>query len=744
MVHFSSYLRVASIAILFASAAIYAYPPAQNYSLAHFQEQINLDGNLDEAIWQQATVIDVNVQNEPQERVASPVKTTAYLFEDGRFFYIAIDAKDPDISKIRGAIRDRDELWSDDNVGIVIDSLNDERNAFEFFVNAYGAQGDILSTDFDTWVPNSSWDAIWYSGAKIHDDGYVVEMKIPLTALNLPKTDEPITWGISIARNYPRDSFYRISNVGFDLDIKCSFCQFDKLTGLANRTEGRDVRVAPYVSAQRSDYKDPVPGPWQNGDVEYEVGADLRWRVNDETLVNATINPDFSQVEADAIQLDVNTNFSLYYAEKRPFFLDGSSYFRTNELDLFYSRTIAEPDYGLKITGKNDEHTYATLVADDNNSSVFLPGNQGSELAQLNESVVNAVGRYRYDLGQRSGVGMMLTHRQGGDYHNTVAAIDGTYGYNDSDSISYALAYADTQNSQDFASDWGVQERQTGSALNVSFARLKRDYSLRAHYEQISENFRADLGFQPKANYRELELGGGQTWYGDEQAALSEWGYDVEWKKSVDLDGEKLEEQYQGYMFAEGPLMSYLEVGMWHSDELYFDEYFQQNNGYVYLRVRPLQDVSYSLYADYGSRIDYSNAQLGRGADIENTISWDANTHLQLQVAYNFSYLDVESEQVYEANQWDLRAYYKFNTKSMLKVIWQYQDIDRNQVAYLYRQVNRRNRYFGSQVVYSYTINPQSVFYLGYSDSGYQDDRLDDLTRTNRTFFSKISYAWQL
>ena len=736
-------LLLAACCSLF-SATVVAYPPAKQFALAHLQEQVKLDGNLDEHVWENATQIAVNTQNEPLERAASPVNTTAYLFDDGQFLYLGIDAKDPNPEAIRGALRDRDELWQDDNVGIIIDSLNDERNAFEFFVNAYGAQGDILATDFDTWVEDPSWDAIWYSAAQIHSDGYVVEMKIPLTVLNLPKTNEPITWGISIARNYPRDVFYRLSNVGFDLDIKCSFCQFDKLTGLANRTEHRDVLFTPHISASRHDSKEHVPGDWQNGDVDVEVGADLRWRINDETLLNATVNPDFSQVEADAVQLDVNTNFSLYYAEKRPFFLDGSSYFRTNQQELFYSRTIAEPDYGVKVTGKQGAHTYATLVADDANPSVLLPGNQGSSLAQLQDDVTNAVARYRYDWGQRSGVGVTLTQRQGGDYHNTVAALDGTYALNASDSFNYGLSYADTDNSALFVENWDVAANQSGKAISLALERTKRDYNLRGEYQQIDEDYRADMGYQPKADFREYVLGGGQTWYGDDGARITKWQYDLEWDKSFDLDGDLLEQEFEGYLYAEGPLVSTYELGMWHSEELYYGEYFIQNNGYVQFSIRPHQDLTYVLYADYGSRIDYSNARLGEGADIENSLSWDVNQHLQLKVNYNYSELDVDEQSVYRAQQWDLRLYYKFNIRSMLKVIWQFEDIDRNQQAYLYSQVHKRNRDFGSQVVYSYKMNPQSVFYLGYSDSGYQDDSLDELQRTERTFFTKISYAWQL
>ncbi len=371
------------------------------FSLAHIKESISVDGVMDEPHWQYATKVPLKYQNEPTEKGTPLVQTDAYMYEDGKYLYVGFIAKDNDPSQIRAALRDRDTLWQDDNVALMIDTFNDERTGYEFYVNPLGAQGDMRMTDIDDWVEDPSWDAIWDSAGQITEDGYVVEMRIPFTALRFPKDQAELTWSFAVWRNYPRDVYYQMSNVGFDRDVKCSFCQFDKLTGFANMTESQNIQLTPTLTALRHDSKDTVPGDWQNGDIDTEAGLDLRWGVTQDAVINATINPDFSQVEADSLELDVNTTYSIYYAEKRPFFLDGASYFNTSQLELLYTRMIAEPDVGLKLTGKTGAHSYGFMYADDQNTSVLLPTNQGSGFANLADKTQAVAGRYQFDIGPK-------------------------------------------------------------------------------------------------------------------------------------------------------------------------------------------------------------------------------------------------------------------------------------------------------------------------------------------------------
>ncbi|MFY8328008.1 DUF5916 domain-containing protein [Pseudoalteromonas sp. ZZD1] len=728
--------------VLYFSTHVFAQK--QHFNLAHLEQSIDLDGQLLESHWQDATFIPLIYQNEPNEKGVPPVKTDAYLYEDGTFLYVAFIAYDDSPEDIRAALRDRDTLWTDDNVALMIDTFNDERTGYEFYVNPLGAQGDMRMTDTDGWSEDPSWDAIWDSAGQITDQGYVVEMRIPFTALRFPKNKADMTWSIALWRNFPRDVMYQMSNVGFDRDVKCSFCQFDKITGFNAMEPSKNIQLTPTLTALRHDIKEVVPGDWQNGDIDTEAGLDIRWGISQDAVINATINPDFSQVETDSLELDVNTTYSIYYAEKRPFFLDGASYFKSSLFELLYTRTIAEPDVGAKITGKTDAHSYAFMYADDENTSILLPTNQGSRFANLAEKSKSAVGRYQYDIGEQGTVGVTTTHREADNYHNTVLSLDGSYWFNQTDSVLYQIANSESKNSQYLVENYGLDSQQSDHAYEIEFSREKRDYKLFASYQDIGEDYRTDLGYQAQVDYKKVTLGGGQSWYLDANELVTEYSYNVDWDKTWAQDGSLLEEEYEGYVFLKGQMQSFLEIGYVHRNENYDDKFYNQNIGYVWGGFKPSKDITLNLYTEFGSKIDYSNEQIGDLFTLEPELTWDINDHWQVQLEHSFSRLNnPQGDNVFTANLTDLRIYYKFNMRSMVKLILQFEDIDRNENAYYYA-VDKINRDYGSQLVYSYKINAQTLFYLGYSDKGYQDDSLKDIERDQRTFFTKLSYAWQL
>ncbi|MBH0051761.1 carbohydrate binding family 9 domain-containing protein [Pseudoalteromonas sp. SWYJZ19] len=716
----------------------------QQVSLSRIDSNITIDGVMDEAHWQNATRIPLLYQDEPNEKGTPPVKTDAFIYEDGTNLYVAFIAEDPNPEQIRASLRDRDTLWEDDVVILVIDTFNDERSGYEFHVNPLGAQGDIRMTDTDGWSSDTSWNAIWDSAGQINDKGYVVEMRIPFKALRFPENKKELTWGFSVMRNYQRDVLYQLSNMGFDRNIKCSLCQFDKLVGFSDIESSKNIQLTPTLTALRNDNKSELPGNWDNGDIDTEVGLDLRWGLTKDAVLNATINPDFSQVETDSLELDVNTTFSIYYAEKRPFFLDGASYFKSSLFELLYTRTIAEPTLGAKLTGKTGDHSYALMLADDDNSNILLPTNQGSGFASLNEKTNTAAGRYQYDLGQQGTIGLSSTHRESDDYHNTVLSVDGSYWFNQSDTLLYQVSSADTRNSEFLIQNYNLSETQSDEAYALELTRDKRDYKLFASYENIGQDYRTDLGYQAKVDYEKVGFGGGQTWYRDESDLLTSWSYEADWDKTWAQNGDLLEEEYEGFLSFKGQKQSIFEIGLVHRYENYNDNFYNQNIGFIYTGFKPTKDLKLSLYIEYASRIDYANEQLGDAFDTQTQMVWDINDHWQLDVKHNYSQLDnPQGKRVFTANLVDFRLHYKFSMRSILKLILQFEDIDRDENAYFY-QVSQINKDYGSQLVYSYKINAQTLFYLGYSDRGYQDDSLKNIERDQRTFFTKVSYAWQL
>lgn len=365
---------------------------AVNSELVRTNDVITIDGVMDEAVWQTATQIEIDTETDPGENTRARVATVAYL-------------------------QDRDSAWNDDLVGVVLDTFNDERRAFEFFSNPLGIQMDLTNDDVNQ-SEDESWDAIWDSAGTINTDGFIVEMAIPLSQLRFPSTTGKQTWGIDLLRFYPRDKRYRFSNNQKDRSLNCYLCNFSEIQGMENVQSGRDLEIVPTLAATKTDSTDD-PGftPLQSGDTETEAGLNIRWGITPDMTANLAVNPDFSQVEADVAQLEVNNQFALFFPEKRPFFLEGSDYFST-PISAVFTRTVADPSVGAKLTGKRGNHTYGVFAAEDEITNLIFPGAFGSDGESLEQSNTAFVGRYSRNFGDASSVGALLTSRTGDDYYN--------------------------------------------------------------------------------------------------------------------------------------------------------------------------------------------------------------------------------------------------------------------------------------------------------------------------------------
>ncbi|MDH3588721.1 MAG: carbohydrate binding family 9 domain-containing protein, partial [Gammaproteobacteria bacterium] len=286
---------------------------------------IQVDGVIDESDWAGALTMELDVETRPGENIKPPVRTEVFLGENGSELLVAFRAHDPQPGQIRAYLRDRDSAWSDDMVGIVIDTFNDERFAFEFFTNPFGAQMDLTNDDVNQ-NEDDSWDAIWNSAGRITKQGFEVEMAIPLQQLRFPRSEGRQTWGIDVLRFYPRSQRHRISNNKQDRGRDCYLCQLEKIRGFACAEPGRNLVIAPTLTINQSDTRSDVTDPLVSGDADFEPGVDVRWGITPDLTLSATLNPDFSQVEADVAQLSVNEQFELFFPEKRPFFLEGADF----------------------------------------------------------------------------------------------------------------------------------------------------------------------------------------------------------------------------------------------------------------------------------------------------------------------------------------------------------------------------------------------------------------------------------
>ncbi|MBC3767480.1 carbohydrate binding family 9 domain-containing protein [Neptunicella marina] len=720
--------------------------PISQHHLPRLAQAPVIDGSLDETIWQQAAKITLDYENDPGEGIAAPVKTNAYVYEDGQYLYIAFEAFDPNPDDIRASYRKRDDLNADDNVGVIIDTFNDKRNGFSFFANPMGAQADKTVEDNAGLNEDDSWDAIWDSAGQVNTKGYVVEMAIPFRALRFAHVTEPSLWNIGFYRNYPRAEWTALSNVAFDRNINCTLCQFDGFKGFADVQPGNNLQLTPTLTLGRTDLKDVEPQPhWQNGDNQSDVGLDVRWGITKNAVVNATINPDFSQVEADSAQLDVNNTFSLFYDEKRPFFLDGADYFSTSNFNLVHTRNIADPDYGAKITGKTGVHSYGLMVADDNSTSFLLPGRLGDELAVLDIDSKVAIARYKMDVGEQNNVGVLLTNRNGDGYRNQLASVDGSYWFDGNNQVQYQVARSDSKNPLQLQQDFGLEDTQTGNAYFVQMTHENRDFDAYVNFKRVDKGFRADLGFISQANYERGEVGGSRTWYLDSDNWFSLANAGGNYDKTRDLDGNLLEEEWEVYASAEGKMQYYGDVNLLHRKRLFNGQYFDEDQLSVWNEFTPVGGLLVAAFIQPGKVVDVENSRLSDSLNLEAYVQWQINKHFNFDTFHIYNQLEHDGEQVLTANLTQVKLTWQFNMRSRLSLITQYTRIDRNLTNYEQPDwFDAEERYLSSQLLYSYEINPQTLVYLGYSDNSLQDYATRHLLKTDRTLFAKFSYAWQL
>ncbi len=712
-----------------------------NFDIPRVTTAPAIDGELQSGEWQQAFRVTIDVETEPGENIPAPVETEALLMEDGETLYVAFIAQDPDPEQIRAFYRDRDRLWDDDFVAVVLDTFNDERRAYEFYVNPFGVQADDIWDDLNS-RRDDAWDAIWDSAGQITDFGYVVEMAIPLKQLRFSPADGIQTWGIDLTRQYPRDRDYRLSNVPRDRNVSCTLCQVAKADGFADLEPSVNLVVIPTVTTIASETRDPANGEWTGGDPEPEGSLDVRWGITQDTYLNATINPDFSQVEADRIQLDINQTFSLFFPERRTFFLDGADYFDTFQ-NLVYTRNIAQPEIGAKLTGKTGPHTYGLLAANDEFTSFIIPQSLSSRVATLGEVKSEAaIGRYRYDIFNNSTIGGLVTHRQGDGYSNSVVSLDSTLRPTNQDTIYLQHMYSDSEYPLQIQNQHNQAADLSDSSTVIEYQHNERNWDWRVGHYDWGKDFRADLGFINRVDYIYQVVTVGRTWWGEGEDFFNRVRVALDYDRTEDQSGLLLEEEFEVFLNMNGPLQSTV-FGLFGGSRTYWNgQYFDEQFNTLNISFVPTQNLELGLNMRFEDVVDFANTRLGSSSRLGPSIRYQFGSHLQLDLDHTWQEFDVDGGELFTANLTSLRTTYQFNNNSFLRVIVQHDDRERNQDLYNF-PVQSKSRELTTQLLYSYRVNAATRFFIGYSDAGFQDDNQDAYYKTSRTFFAKFSYAWQ-
>ncbi|MDH4219069.1 MAG: carbohydrate binding family 9 domain-containing protein [Candidatus Aminicenantes bacterium] len=742
---------VASAASLFLSASVpesvlqtdvQIYQPP-TYNVPDTSSTVHLDGVLDEEAWKHAVVLELPFEIDPGENLPARVRTVCRLVAGPNHFYIAFHAYDPEPDQIRAHYMDRDAAWDDDWIFVTLDPFFDQRRGFQFLVNPLGVQMDSLLNEVGKGGAevDITWDAIWDSAGRIREDGYVVEIAIPYTSLRFPRKEGKQMWGFQAMRHFPRKFAYFFKATPWNRNRDCLLCENAVLIGFAGASPGRNLELNPAITSRRTDAYDNFPeGVMQKGGSKAEVGLSTRWGITPNVHINFAANPDFSQVEADIAQLDINTRFALFFPEKRPFFLEGADLFLT-PINAVYSRTLADPSIGFKLTGKAGGHAFGVLTARDDITNMLLPANQGSQLDFLDQGSMSSVIRYRRDVGKRSTLGVLFADRRGGHYFNSILGADSYLQLSASDSLSFNLLYSRTMYPKDFAIEKGQPTDAFDSmALHMEYMHLARNWHWWACYENLGKNFRADVGFVPRTDTRKTTLGIQRVVWGKPDGWYRKLLLSAEWAYVDDQEGRLTDKFLVLNGEINGPLQSILKAGFTAKKELFNHVFFDQEFFQVDLSIRPSGALNLFLSGKMGDAVDYIGSRPARIRRINPGIGCFFGRHIQLRADHLLELLEIDRKRLYTANITQVKIVYQFGMHAFLCAIFQYLDVRRNPMLYL-SMVDPTTRSLFTQFLFSYKLNPQTLLFMGYSDNrlGWEGGAL---IQKDRTFFIKISYAW--
>lgn len=717
--------------------------PKAEIQIPRLSSAPKIDGHLEE-IWEEAAVMDDFFEIEPGKNLPAKVSTVAYLAYDQDHLYLAVRCFDDEPQHIRAVLTDRDNVFDDDFVMIFLDTFNDQRRAYEFVVNPYGVQGDLIRVE-GSHEEDISFDAIWDSAGSKDEKGWTAEAAIPFKSLRFQNA-EVQTWGIFVLRNYPRDSRYQFLSRAANYDDPCIICQMDKLVGMEGVQAGRNLEIVPTLTAQ---YTEEPAAETDRVRRDVDAGVTVKYGVTPNVNLDFALNPDFSQVEADVDQLDVNVRSALFYPEKRPFFQEGRDYFRTHgSLNLFHSRAIADPIGAGKVTGKIGGNQFAILTAHDESPAIVVADSEGSSVIPLASGSQDTLLRYRRDLFSSSSVGAFVSDmRVEGGGHSTVIAADALVRPFRSLDFSAVLAHSE-------ADALGSEELQrtadgspmTGNAISFSAGMEGRNYNWRSTYTDIDSDFRADLGFLRRTDLKQWEIEGEYSWIPENHPVFDRIGPHVEFSRAVNHAGEEaLKEAFAGLTGSmKGQI--FFVGGFGENSERMEETLFEGlRSWFWFFRARPSQLFSASIHFNPGDRVDYRNLRVGKGYGLEVESTLRPTDRLSFDLALQRETLNrKESEAwVYSAQAARLKAVYQFTSRFFVRSILQYSWVSRDPSQY-FDTVEAKERELNSYVLVSYKINPQTVFFAGYNDSFAQEyEHLDDLERTSRTFFVKLGYNFR-
>jgi hypothetical protein len=528
-------------------------------------------------------------------------------------------------------------------------------------------------------------------------------------------------------------------------DVTCFVCNWGRVTGLRGLPTGDHMVIAPYVTANELGEARGVAGSeFVNHPVGAEAGLDFKWSPTADTAIDATINPDFSQIESDVAVISTNERFAIFIPEKRPFFLEGVELFST-PIQAVYTRTITAPRWGARATGKRGQYAYTLLVAQDRGGGdVILPSAFGSDFAEQDFSSLALIARVKRDFSNASFVSFLTTARETEDgAHNRVFGPDFQWRINDHNTVTGQVLYStsETPARLDLASEWNGQ-KLSGHAAHFWYQHGTATHDFYVQASDYDGEFRADNGFVPQVGWRGSYAEAGRTWRPKgffSRVRLFGFG---EYQQTQ--DGDLLYRLGSAGFGADGKFRSFTRIRLAHDSVASRGKVFDRDRVYYQVNFAVNRVLSFvGVDGWIGDEVDFSSRnRLGRGANMNLTAQVRPNNHLALALSSGVRWLNIDADRLFTSQVERLKATYTFNARSFIRAIVENERTNRDRALYGL-DVAQHSGGLAGQLLFAYKLNWQTVAYVGYGDLREASTDEGDLERSNRQFFAKLSYAFQ-
>jgi hypothetical protein len=696
-----------------------------------------IDAKLNDVAWQSKPLVSGHfIVNHPVYGEQLTQETDVWISYDPDNLYFAFYCHDNEPDKIKASVTRRDNIFNEDWVGVDLDTTGNRQVTYEFYCNPRGMQADLLNSSSGGETAEPDW--VWYSAGRVVNDGYIVEMRIPLKSIQF-KSGKNITMNMA---------FYRfVSRTG----TNASWPQISEKTGYFNSLAptvfnrlDKQMRLEALPSVTYGNIWDrQAPDKWSEGDDSTDVGIGIKYGITSTINAEVTINPDFSQVESDQFQVLANQRYPIFYSEKRPFFMEVRNMFNvaatggdSNMRNAFHTRHIVDPAWGGKLTGETGKLTFGVLAAGDE-----YPGREleNFENPYLGKNANFMSGRLKYGLKGDNYIGILYSGLElGGDYNRVIGG-DFRHRFKGNHNISFNALYS-------FSKGLGSPEETKGGSFSLKYGHYKKHFATEWFLEHFDPSFRMDSAFFYRNGMTKLTGYIGPNFYPDSK----KWP----WLKRINpfFFGFYTYDQYtkmDDLFFLLGLRFNFskqghLRLDFRHHEESWAGEKFKQDwfRGWGGIQLTKWLNIFASL--SFGDSLFYDPVDpfLGNSTSYSFEVSLQPNSKLTQDLSYEYQHFNrmADGERIYDLDILVSRTTFQFNKYLFVRSLIQYDSY---------------SKVILTDLLASFTLIPGTVVHVGYGSLHQKQSWNDRLMtweqrigagryyQTTQSFFVKISYLYR-